>query len=99
MGLISRTKKKVYEAAEKKAKELYSKASPAVQKDIDKFIASKAKDVLKYIPYVIGAGMLVYAMYQNSTGKTRPNYGADDWKSLSFTYNDIHNTYNYYKEK
>lgn len=99
MGFITKTKKKIYDSVEKKAKELYSKASPELQKDIDKFISSKAKDVFKYVPYAVGVGILVYAMSRDSNVKPKFNHAADDWRSLSITYNDIHNTYNYYKEK
>lgn len=98
MGFISKTKQKIYDSAEKKAKELYSKASPTLKKDIDKFLASKAKDALKYIPYAVGVGILVYAMHQDASDKKGP-YAADDWKSLSLSFYDSHNTYNYYKEK
>lgn len=95
MGLLASAKKKVQQSVETKAKELYSKASPKVQQEIDKFVSSKAKDALKYVSYLLGAGIFVYIATRD--GNEKKELYSDELRSISITYNDIHDTYNYYK--
>lgn len=92
-GLISSATEKICTKFKTKAQELYEKASPAVQKQIETIASTKINDIkpaLISMGTLLTVGFVIFKALNSSADSPKPGFG---------TYYEIHITNNYYNKE
>lgn len=102
MKWINKLKTQVSEKVQKKGKELYDKASPKVQKEIDKIIATKSEDLIKTGTTIIGIGMIIIFAIRavnSSFSEELEETTSSSARVINTYYNRVNITNNYYSKE
>lgn len=92
--------KKVSKTAQKKAKELYDAASPKVQKEIDKIIATKTEDLAKNALKIGGIAMMIIFVIKGINSSESVEETAETLgRVINIHYDEVNITYNYYSKE
>ena len=101
MKWFNKVKTQLSEKVRLKASEMYEKASPKVQKEIDKVIATKAEDLIKAGTKVLGIGMIIIFAIRavNSPSESIKEIAETANRVINVHYDEVNITYNYYSKE